>query len=221
MLAGGFQGQPLRLWTTPLQGFRARESAATIAHMAGSDWKRGAAESRQQIELLRARWPKAFPAKGHEVRPLANAAATIAEALGWSNAYARGVVNPWVMREAYCRAVLAHSTRINLDGSASAMTVDDEARAMATARLEQIAARKARRAREAAERAAAAQPPAPLPEPAPVATQPEPAPALPEAAQEPPRARKLLTLGASAKEALARRAFGTTEVVATIQRRAR
>ena len=52
--------------------------------MSKSDWKRGAAESRQQIELLRARWPKAFPAKGHEVRPLANAAPAIAEALGWS-----------------------------------------------------------------------------------------------------------------------------------------
>ena len=52
--------------------------------MSKSDWKRGASESRQQIELLRARWPKAFPAKGHEVRPLANAASAIAEALGWS-----------------------------------------------------------------------------------------------------------------------------------------
>ena len=50
--------------------------------MSKSDWKRGASESRQQIELLRARWPKAFPAKGHEVRPLANAAPAIAEALG-------------------------------------------------------------------------------------------------------------------------------------------
>ncbi len=55
--------------------------------MSKSDWKRGASESRQQIELLRARWPKAFPAKGHEVRPLANAASAIAEALGWSAAH--------------------------------------------------------------------------------------------------------------------------------------
>jgi sRNA-binding protein len=178
--------------------------------MSKSDWKRGAAESRQQIELLRARWPKAFPAKGHEVRPLANAAPAIAEALGWSNAYARGVLSPWVLREAYCRAVLAHAMRINLDGSESELTVDDEARAMAAKRLEQIAARKA----QEAERAAAAKPPAPSPEPA-------PQPVAQEPAQEPPRARKILTLGASAKEALLKRGLGTTEVVATIQRRAR
>ncbi len=188
--------------------------------MSKSDWKRGAEESRQQIELLRARWPKAFPAKGHEVRPLANAASAIAEALGWSNAYARGVLSPWVLREAYCRAVLAHAMRINLDGSESELTVDDEARAMATARLAQIAARKAKEAARKAELAAAAQPPPPpLPEPAaaPVeAIAPEPAPG----SEPPPRARKLLTIP-GAKEALARRGLGTTEVVATIQRRAR
>ncbi len=176
--------------------------------MSKSDWKRGASESRQQIELLRARWPKAFPAKGHEVRPLANAASAIAEALGWSHAYAKGVLSPWVLREAYCRAVLAHAMRINLDGSESELTVDDDARAMATARLALIAARKAHAA-------AAKPPPAPLPEP-------EPAPPVaPEPAPEPPRARKILTLGASAKEALLKRGLGTTEVVTTIQRRAR
>src|SRR5271166_4991357 len=136
--------------------------------MSKSDWKRGAGESRQQIELLRARWPKAFPAKGHEVRPLANAASAIAEALGWSNAYARGVLSPWVLREAYCRAVLAHTMRINLDGSESELTVDDEARAMATKRLEQIAARKAQEPERKAQAAAAKPPPpAPLPEPEP------------------------------------------------------
>ena len=140
--------------------------------MSKSDWKRGASESRQQIELLRARWPKAFPAKGHEVRPLANAAPAIAEALGWSNAYARGVLSPWVLREAYCRAVLAHAMRINLDGSESEQTVEDEARAMATARLALLADRKAqepqRKAQEAERkaRAAAAKPPPPAPLPA-------------------------------------------------------
>ncbi len=35
------------------------------------------------------------------------------------------------------------------------------------------------------------------------------------------RPRKILTLGASAKEALLKRGLGTTEVVTTIQRRAR
>ncbi len=186
--------------------------------MSKSDWKRGAGESRQQIELLRARWPKAFPAKGHEVRPLANAASAIAEALGWSNAYARGVLSPWVLREAYCRAVLAHAMRINLDGSESELTVDDDARATATKRLGQIAARKAQEPERKARAAAAnSPPPAPLSEP-----EPEPAPPVaPAPAPEPPRARKILTLGASAKEALLKRGLGTTEVVTTIQRRAR
>ena len=192
--------------------------------MSKSDWKRGASESRQQIELLRARWPKAFPAKGHEVRPLANAAPAIAEALGWSQRLrASGVLSPWVLREAYCRAVLAHAMRINLDGSESELTVEDDARAMATARLALLAARKAqepeRKAQEAERkaRAAAAKPPPPAPLP-----EPEPAPPVaPEPAPEPPRARKILTLGASAKEALLKRGLGTTEVVTTIQRRAR
>lgn len=188
-----------------------------------SDWKRGASESRQQIELLRARWPKAFPSKGHEVRPLANAAPAIAEALGWSNAYARGVLSPWVLREAYCRAVLAHTTRINIDGSESEQTVDDEARVLASKRLALLAERKAqepqRKAQEAERkaRAAAAKPPPPVPLP-----EPEPAPLVaPEPAPESPRARKILTLGASVKEALLKRRLGTTEVVTTIQRRAR
>ena len=183
--------------------------------MSKSDWKRGASESRQQIELLRARWPKAFPSKGHEVRPLANAAPAIAEALGWSNAYARGVLSPWVLREAYCRAVLAHARRINIDGSESEQTVDDEARVLASKRLALLAARKAQEAERKARAAAAKPPPAPLPEP-------ESAPPVaPESAPEPPRARKILTLGASAKEALLKRGLGTTEVVTTIHRRAR
>jgi len=186
--------------------------------MTKSDWKRGAAESREQIEVLRARWPKAFPLRAHEVRPLANAVPTIAEAFGWSNAYARGVLNPWVLREAYCRAVMRYPMRVNLDGSESELTVDDEARAMATSRLGQIAARKAKEAprKQEAELAAVAQPPAAAAEPLPL---PEPAPESP-VVPEPPRVRKLLTIP-GAKESLARRGLGTTEVVATIQRRAR
>ncbi len=192
------------------------------------DRKRGNQDARQAFEILRARWPKAFPLKSHEVRPLANAAPAIVGALGWSNAYARGVLKAWKARESYCRAVLAHPMRINLDGSASELAVDDEARAMAAARLEQIAARKAkdaeraaaRKAQEAAETKPPA-PPVPLPELAPVATQPEPAPAQATPEPERPRARKLLTLGPAAKDALAKRALGTTEVVATIERRAR
>ncbi|MGO8843035.1 MAG: hypothetical protein ACLQF1_18480 [Methyloceanibacter sp.] len=66
------------------------------------------------------------------------------------------------------------------------------------------------------ELAAVAQPPAAAAEPLPL---PEPAPE-PPVVPEPPRVRKLLTIP-GAKEALARRGLGTTEVVTTIQRRAR
>ncbi len=181
-----------------------------------SDWKRGAQEARQAFELLRARWPQAFPAKAHEIRPLANVTADLQEAFGWSRDYTKGVLMAWKAREAYCRAILLYPNRVKLDASVIEDAVDDEARAMATARLERIAAGKAkaaeRRAMEAAERAAveAASPPpalAPVPE-----TAPEPSP---------PRTRKLLTLGPAVKEALLKRGLATTEVIATIQRRAR
>src|SRR5208282_2804177 len=198
------------------------------------EWRRGAKDARQAFELLRARWPKAFPAKSHEVRPLASAVPAIVEALGWSPQYAKGVLSVWKGREAYCRAILLDPNRVKLDGSVIEGAVDDEARAMATARLEWIAAGKAkaaeRRAMEAAERAAveaASPPPAPVPVPE---TAPEPIleagpspPPVETPAPEPspPRTRKLLTLGPAAKEALFRRGLATTEVVATIQRRAR
>ena len=179
-----------------------------------SDRKRGAQEARQAFELLRARWPQAFPAKGHEVRPLTNVTADLQEALGWSWEYTRGVLMVWKARESYCRAVLCYPNRVRLDGSVSEEAVDDEARAMATARLERIAAGKAkaaeRRTTEATQHAeveVASPPPAPVPE-----MTPEPSPV---------RTRKLLTLGPAAKEALLKRGLATTEVVATIQRRPR
>jgi|SRR5208283_765599 len=198
------------------------------------EWRRGAKDARQAFELLRARWPKAFPAKSHEVRPLANVTADLQEAFGWSRDYTKGVLMAWKAREAYCRAILLYPNRVKLDGSVIEDAVDDEACAMATARLERIAAGKAkaaeRRAMEAAERAAveaASQPPAPAPVPE---TVPEPLleagpshPPVETPAPEPspPRTRKLLTLGPAAKEALLKRGLATTEVVATIQRRAR
>ncbi len=175
-----------------------------------SDRNRGAQEARQAFELLRARWPQAFPARAHEIRPLANVTADLQEAFGWSRDYTKGVLMVWKAREAYCRAILLYPNRVRLDGSVSEDAVDDEARAMATARLEQIAAGKAKAAERRAMEAAAA-PPAAAPTPVPEIA-PEPSP---------PRTRKLLTHGPAAKEALHKRGLATTEVVATIQRRAR
>ncbi len=185
-----------------------------------SDRKRGAQDSWQAFELLRARWPKAFPAKSHEVRPLVNVMAELQVAFGWSPAYAKGVLSVWKARESYCRAVLHYPNRVDLDGSPTEKTVDEKARAMASARLEQIAAKKAKRRAMEAARPPSAPNPEPMPEP-----EPEPEPPAPVEAPAPepggPKARKLLTLGSDAKEALLRRGAGTTEVVATIQRRPR
>jgi ProQ/FINO family len=70
------------------------------------------------LRPLREKWPAAFPVKLHNVRPLAvGAPGEIAAAMGWSLAYTRGVLIPWKMSPAYCRAVLSHDQRIALDGS--------------------------------------------------------------------------------------------------------
>jgi sRNA-binding protein len=126
--------------------------------------KRGLAEGRQHLEALRARWPQAFPARGVDVRPLATGVTPIVAAeMGWSWAYARGVMMNWKAGKPYCDAILRHATRIALDGSPSGETVDDEARAMARERVEGHKARQERKAREAVD-GPAAPPTAPAPE---------------------------------------------------------
>ena len=56
-------------------------------------------------------------------------------------AYTRAVVRVWKSRAAHCAAVLAHTKRINLDGSASDEEVDDKARTLAKERLAVLASR--------------------------------------------------------------------------------
>jgi hypothetical protein len=56
--------------------------------------------------VLREKWPLAFPARPHDIRPLAiGAAGEIAAAMGWSLPYTLGVLSRWKMATAYCRAV--------------------------------------------------------------------------------------------------------------------
>ncbi len=164
-----------------------------------SEKKRGYEEGGQKIELLRAKWPKAFPAKSHEVRPLTNGAQqAMVEEFGWSPDYARAVLTVWKLRPAYCNAILRYPTRINLDGSPSGEEIDDAARATATKRLEERAARQARklaeqqRLRVAAKESAQAQAPESAPASIPNA-QPEPA-----APPEPPKSGKPLVAGSAA-----------------------
>jgi len=191
-----------------------------------SEKKRGYEEGGQKIELLRAKWPKAFPAKSHEVRPLTNGAQqAMVEEFGWSPDYARAVLTVWKLRPAYCKAILRYPTRINLDGSPSGEEIDDAARATATKRLEETAARQARklaklaeaeqqRLHAAAKESAQAQAPESAPASIPNA-QPEPA-----APPEPPKSGKLLVAGSAAMQAaLKRRLAGgmmTTEVLRTV-----
>jgi sRNA-binding protein len=118
------------------------------------DQLRGLKGSRAQIEVLKAKWPSIFN-DPENVRPLAGSVLPqVAMALGWSNGCTRGVFKVWKSRNAYCRAVLCYSVRINLDGSPSDETVNDRDRdrELARAKLDENAARNAaKRARELAE----------------------------------------------------------------------
>lgn len=107
------------------------------------DRDRGTKESRQQLAVLREKWPLAFPAKDQDVRPLAiGASREIATAMGWSLPYGLGVLGSWKMAPVYCEAVLCYSQRIALDGT-PAEPVDAQAKDLAAKRLAQLAARKA------------------------------------------------------------------------------
>ena len=58
----------------------------------------------------------------------------------------------WKSRNAYCRAVLCYSVRVNLDGSLSDETINDRDRELAKGQLAKNAVRNAaKRARELAE----------------------------------------------------------------------
>jgi sRNA-binding protein len=104
---------------------------------------RGSKESPQQLALLRAKWPLAFPLEQQDVRPLATGAAReIAAAMDWSLPYTLGVLKTWKMAPVYCQAVLCYEQRIALDG-APAEAVDTKAKELAAKRLAELTARKA------------------------------------------------------------------------------
>ena len=121
--------------------------------------QRGASEARQQLEVLREKWPLAFLLQ--DARPLAmGTVGHVAEAMGWSIPYTIGVLTYWKMAPFYCQAVLSHDQRVTLDGE-PAEPVDAEAKELAAKQLAKLAAR------NAAKQAAAAkgkQKPKPAPE---------------------------------------------------------
>jgi len=121
--------------------------------------QRGAKEAREQLAVLREKWPLAF--RDRDARPLAlGTVGQIAEAMSWSIPYTIGVLTYWKMAPFYCQAVLSHDQRVTLDGE-PAEPVDAEAKELAAKQLAKLAAR------NAAKQAAAAkgkQKPKPAPE---------------------------------------------------------
>jgi sRNA-binding protein len=110
------------------------------------DRQRGIKEAGQQLEVLRERWPLAFPVQAQDVRPLAMGVANqIAEIMGWSLSYSVGVLTYWKMSAVYCRAVLDHDQRITLDGT-PVEAVDEVAKDVAAKQLTRLALRERREA---------------------------------------------------------------------------
>jgi sRNA-binding protein len=132
------------------------ESSEKYRASRAAEISRGFMASRNEIEKLRAIWPAAFPEKSHLVRPLAlGLVPVIAKRMGWTHWYARGVLQGWKARYAYCNAVLGHGHRFSLDGEPLVEEViDDKARQMARQQL--ASHRKRRLKREAAAQAAEA-----------------------------------------------------------------
>jgi hypothetical protein len=114
---------------------------------------RGMQESWAGIETLRSLWPLAFPKQSPVVKPLAGGVlAEISAKTGWSLAYTRGVLHGWKLRAAYCKAVLRHDRRWNLDGEEVEEIVGDAARQSAQARLAAIDARALKAAQKQVEK---------------------------------------------------------------------
>ena len=107
-----------------------------------SEAQRAYREARVAIAQLQQRWPAAFPEGLQQVRPLiTELVPPIAAALGWSHPYTRAVLLTWKLRPAYCRAVLDHPVRFDLDGNPTDQPVDEDARTQATLRLAALANR--------------------------------------------------------------------------------
>ena len=121
--------------------------AAPITLDRNSEARRAYRESRTAIALLQQRWPAAFPEAPQQVRPLiVGLTPIIAAALDWSRPYTRAVLRTWKLRPAYCRAVLEHPVRFDLDGNQTDQPVDEDARILAKTRLAAWASKRRRSA---------------------------------------------------------------------------
>src|SRR3954451_23667253 len=129
----------------PLSAPNPLTAAVPIALDPNSEARRAYRESRTAIALLQQRWPAAFPEAPQQVRPLiAGLTPLIAAALDWSRLYTRAVLRTWKLRPAYCRAVLEHPVRFDLDGNPTDQPVDEDARTLAKIRLDTWASKQRR-----------------------------------------------------------------------------
>jgi sRNA-binding protein len=118
-------------------------ATAPITSDRNSEARRAYRESRTAIALLQQRWPAAFPEAPQQVRPLiAGLTPLIAAALDWSHPYTRAVLRTWKLRPAYCRAVLDHPVRFDLNGTPTEQPVGEDARTMAKTRLDTWASKR-------------------------------------------------------------------------------
>jgi hypothetical protein len=168
---------------------------------------RGRREFRQHLPALRERFPLVFPEDIKAVKPLHHSVtAAVAQAMGWTFPFARGVVKGYKLSIPYCHAVLRHRERIGPDGEPVAgSTVDDADRFSARCRIDDFARhKKERREREQAEAAQASGVPIPPPDPVPFvpppipptvpADEPDPEPIPPPPVQQAVPTRPTLTL---------------------------
>src|SRR4051794_350890 len=118
-------------------------ASAPIASDRNSEARRAYCKSRTAVMLLQQRWPAAFPEAPQQVRPLmAGLTPLIAAALDWSRPYTRAVLRTWKLRPAYCRAVLEHPVRFDLNGNPTEQPVGEDARTMAKTRLDTWASKR-------------------------------------------------------------------------------
>jgi sRNA-binding protein len=102
-------------------------------------------EARVAIALLQQRWPAAFPETPQQIWPLITGLTPlVAAALDWSHSYTRAVLRTWKLRPAYCRAVLDHPVRFDLEGNQTDQPVDEDARTLANIRLATWASKRRR-----------------------------------------------------------------------------
>ena len=120
-------------------------ATAPITSDRNSEARRAYRESRTAIALLQQRWPAAFPEAPQQGRPLiAGLIPLIAAALDLSRPYTRAVLRTWKLHPAYCRAVLDHPVRFDLDGNPTDQLVDEGARTLAKTRLATWASKRRR-----------------------------------------------------------------------------